>query len=472
MPYIEPRRNTSGTITSYRLVVSTGYDCHGKQIRHRTIWVPPRRNMTERQMEKEATAAAYKFEEQINNGLLLNNAQTFSQYAQYVLETKEIAGVQPSTIDRYIELLLRINESIGHLAIGKIRPQHLNDFYKDLKENGTRMDTIRAIAKRSLKQALTELGISKAELSRRSGVAASTITKVTSGDEVRLESAKAIAVALESELEEYFKIQDYAKPLADITILEHHRLISTIFSQAEKEMLIPFNPASRATPPKAKKTKPDYYQPEEVDEILSALEKAPLKWRTITYMLLDTGCRRGEIMGLPWSNVDLNTGIIVIDRALLYTKSKGVYEGSTKTNRTRAMRLAPQTITLLKLWHTEYLKKKLSNGDRWINSGYVFVQDNGDRMNPDSITDWLGTFSQKYNLPHIHPHAFRHTAASTMIANGVDLVTTANELGHANATTTANIYAHQIAIAKAKAADVRAGVFSGRTSLQKKNRAS
>ena len=55
-----------------------------------------------------------------------------------------------------------------------------------------------------------------------------------------------------------------------------------------------------------------------------------------------------------------------------------------------------------------------------------------------------------------------HTAASTMIANGVDLVTTAAELGHANANTTATIYAHQIAIARATAADVRAGVFAGR----------
>ena len=75
------------------------------------------------------------------------------------------------------------------------------------------------------------------------------------------------------------------------------------------------------------------------------------------------------------------------------------------------------------------------------------------------------------DLPHIHPHAFRHTAASTMIANGVDLVTTANELGHANATTTASIYAHQIAIAKAKAANVRAGVFAGRSAKPKKKRA-
>ena len=55
-------------------------------------------------------------------------------------------------------------------------------------------------------------------------------------------------------------------------------------------------------------------------------------------------------------------------------------------------------------------------------------------MNPDSITDWLNNFSEKHHLPHIHPHAFRHTAASTMIA-----------------------------MAKARAAEVRGGVFAGRT---------
>ena len=75
------------------------------------------------------------------------------------------------------------------------------------------------------------------------------------------------------------------------------------------------------------------------------------------------------------------------------------------------------------------------------------------------MTDWLNKFSKAHSLPHIHPHAFRHTAASTMIANGVDLVTAAGELGHASATTTANIYAHQIAEAKAKAENVRAGIF-------------
>ena len=71
-------------------------------------------------------------------------------------------------------------------------------------------------------------------------------------------------------------------------------------------------------------------------------------------------------------------------------------------------------------------------------------------------------FSKANTLPHIHPHAFRHTAASTMILNGVDMVSAAAELGHASPSTTANIYAHQFAIARAKAASVRAGVFANR----------
>lgn len=81
-------------------------------------------------------------------------------------------------------------------------------------------------------------------------------------------------------------------------------------------------------------------------------------------------------------------------------------------------------------------------------------------MNPDSITDWLNKFSAENDLPHIHPHTFRHTAASMLIANGVDLVTTAAELGHANASTTTSIYAYQIARRRTEAAGVRSGVFA------------
>lgn len=63
-------------------------------------------------------------------------------------------------------------------------------------------------------------------------------------------------------------------------------------------------------------------------------------------------------------------------------------------------------------------------------------------MHPDSVTDWLGKFSQRHNLPHINPHAFRHTMASMLYYSGVDSVSISQRLGHAQVSTTANIYAH------------------------------
>ena len=213
---------------------------------------------------------------------------------------------------------------------------------------------------------------------------------------------------------------------------------------------------------KKEKHIPEYFQPEEMDEILEALETAPIRWKAITYFLIDTGCRRGEVMGLKWDKLNFDTGLVVIDRSLLYSPAKGIYESSTKTNDVRAMILAPQTLEVFKLWKEEYDSWKAINGDRWKNSPYIFVTEDGGPMHPDSITDWLAKFSKENVLPHIHPHAFRHTAASTMIMNGVDIVTAAAEMGHASPSTTANIYAHQFAVARAKAAAVRGGVFSTR----------
>ncbi len=157
---------------------------------------------------------------------------------------------------------------------------------------------------------------------------------------------------------------------------------------------------------------------------------------------------------------NLENRIITIERALLYTPETGIFEGPPKNGMSRTIRIAPETTAMLVQWKTEQDKQKEVVGKLWNETGYVFTKETGHPLAPDSITQWLDNFSKKHELPHIHPHAFRHTVASTMIAEGIDLVTAASELGHADATTTAKIYAHQIAEAKAKAAEVRSNVFA------------
>ena len=89
----------------------------------------------------------------------------------------------------------------------------------------------------------------------------------------------------------------------------------------------------------------------------------------------------------------------------------------------------------------------------------VYNAINGKPMHPDSVTDWLAKFSKRHGLPHINPHAFRHTMASMLYFNGVDSVSISKRLGHAQVSTTANIYAHVMEEADKQNADLLAEIF-------------
>ena len=99
---------------------------------------------------------------------------------------------------------------------------------------------------------------------------------------------------------------------------------------------------------------------------------------------------------------------------------------------------------------------------------FLFVKDSGSYigypMHPDSITDRLDKFSERNELPHINPHAFRHTPASVLCLNGIDMTTISKWLGHKNVTTTMNIYEHILDKGKEQVVDCVADVI-----LRKKN---
>lgn len=445
--------------TSYRITVYSGADTTGKRIRHRMSYKPAP-GMTDRQIKKAVERAAADFERSIEQGYLLDNKQTFAEYAEYVLSTKQQNGaLKVKTADRYRELLGRINQAIGHMKLVDIRAQHLNSFYRNLAEDGIRLDAQKATAAVDFPTMLKEQKLTRAEVARQAGISASTVSALCHGEAITMPKAEAIAKVIGKPVRELFTITRKPGGLSAKTINEHHRLISSVLAQAEKEMLVPYNAAEKASPPNSKRGEPNYFQPEQIAAILDALEEEPLKWRAITHLMIVTGCRRGEIMGLKWDKVDFEHNRIRIDQALLVTKSKGVYEDTTKTGDTRFLNLPQETMDLLRQQKREQVRLQLLNGDRWINSGYVFTNDYGDRMSPDSITGWLGRFSKRHDLPHINPHAFRHTVASVLLANGTDIVTVSKQLGHSSVNTTESFYSHIIEENKAKAAECIADVL-------------
>lgn len=244
------------------------------------------------------------------------------------------------------------------------------------------------------------------------------------------------------------------------TILEHHRLISTVLEQAVKEGLVPFNVAARATLPKVERKEVNYFQPEQVEAIRDALEWEPIKWKTLIHLFLITGARRGEILGLKWNRVDFEGNKIHICNSILYSPDVGIYESTPKTATSdRFVSLPAETMQLLKQYRVWQAQERLRLGEYYQDQGFLFAQDNGKPMHPDSVTDWLKKFSKRHGLQHINPHAFRHTMASMLYFNGVDSVSISKRLGHAQVSTTANIYAHVMEEADQKNADILADVF-------------
>ena len=250
------------------------------------------------------------------------------------------------------------------------------------------------------------------------------------------------------------------KLLSPKTVLEHHRLISTVLEQAVKEGILPSNTAHRAEPPKIVKSDVNYFQPEQIIAIEEASLKEPINRRVLIHLLLITGARRGELLGLKWCNVDFENNRIYICNNILYSPDIGVYESTPKTkNSKRYISLPIETMQLL----TEYKSWQDSRIEYFMgyyqDKDYVFAQDNGNPIHPDSVTDYLSKFSRKYNLPHINAHAFRHTMASLLYYNGADSVSISNRLGHAQVSTTANIYAHIINDADRKNAELLSGIL-------------
>lgn len=394
MAHIFPRKNKQGKITSYTIRVFRGKDDNGKNLKPYTASFKPEKNWSEAKAEKEVQKFAVLFEEECKKGCIIENKQTFQNYAFYVLDLKvKNEQIKHKTLVLYRSLLERINYAIGHIKLTELRPQHLNEFYKMLAEDGSNLIT--------------------------------------------------------------------GKGLGTKTILEHHRLIHTILEQANKEMLVPYNAAEKATPPKHKRKEARFIEIEDIKNILFYLQNESLKWQVTMNLLIYTGCRRGEIAGIKIQNIDFRKNIIYIRLNSLYSKEKGIYEDTLKTESSiRAVSIPEKVMKLVKKLATENKRNKLKLGNKWTDTDYLLTQENGLPIHPDSITDYCTKFEKKYNklileqnkklkkkeqlklLPHINPHAFRHSQASVLYSEGVDPVTISKRLGHAAVSTTTDIYSH------------------------------
>ncbi len=358
---------------------------NGKQIR-KTMTHTPDKGLTEKQIDKEVQRQAVLFEERCRTGTVtMDDNMRFADFAAEWMKHKK-ADLRPKTYARYESMLPRINAAIGHMKLRNIQPPHLLAFYENLSESGIRKDT-KYRCTIDLDGYLKEHKLSKSAAQREYGVAPSNLLAVTRGKNCTAATAESIAAVVGKPLREVFEPVNTDKPLSSKTILHHHRLISSILGTAVEWGVLFANPCDRTKPPRVEHKEPKYLDEVQAAKLLELLEAEDTEYRTAIRLLLFTGLRRGEVLGLKWSDVDFENATLQVCRSSLYLPDKGVFEDETK-NRTsnRVIKLPQTAVDDLKLYRKYQLEMRLRVGDRWQETDRIFTTDFGTPLHPDTLS--------------------------------------------------------------------------------------
>lgn len=453
MAQITKRTGKNGKV-SYLIRVSAGYGVDGKQRKQSMTWTPPE-GMTPKKIEKQLQIEALHFEETVNAGLSQDGSMKFAAFVKKWFAEYAKKQLKIKTVSGYEALLPRINQGIGHIKLKDLKTGHLNTFYNNLQEEGMRRDT-KCKAKVDLQKVLKKCKLTSAALSDASGICLFSLRRALRGENVNIATAAAIAKALEMPRSELFEDIVKRDTLNANTVRGYHRLISSILSKAVKWGYIPFNPAVNAELPKLETKEAAHLDEAEARRLLQMLQNEHIKYRAaITFDLL-SGLRRGELLGLRWSDVDFDNEAITIVQTSSYAKGKGIYTDTPKNKTSsRPLKLSRSAFLILREYQEWQDRQRELCGDRWKDTDRrVFTTDDGAPIHPDALSKWFREFADKCGFPDVHIHSLRHTYASLMISEGTPLVVVSRRLGHAQVSTTANIYAHVIQSADEKAAQI------------------
>lgn len=409
MPSIQKRGK------NYRITVSLGYDGNGKK-QIETITYEPDPQRTEKQQKNDAHAFALEFEQRVKNGDDMQGRKTtLREFSERWLEDWAKLNLQPSTIVKYKEELNdKILPALGNLKLTEIKPQRIYSFYLSMQKDGSRKD------------------------GKPGGYSTGSLRKT-------------------------------------------RNVLSSILRTATEWELIDSNPCQKVRLPAAPNTadKIEFFTPQQTIEFLNYIEQ-PHSWHTKGHQRIDdtgipytvdsytskrslpfqmivlfqtaiyTGARKGELLALKWSDIDGNT--ISINKAIAVVNGKPILKQPKSHTSFRKITIPEHLAHNFQSLHLEQNKFRLRVGDYWTDEGWIFTQDNGRMMSYTTpyhtlqriITQYNEDHSDKEPLPHISFHGLRHTSATLLIAQHQNIKTVSSRLGHAQTSTTMNIYAHAL----------------------------
>ncbi|CCM65290.1 MULTISPECIES: tyrosine-type recombinase/integrase [Candidatus Microthrix] len=240
--------------------------------------------------------------------------------------------------------------------------------------------------------------------------------------------------------------------LSPKTVHYIHTMVHKALADAVDGGLIAANAAGRAKPPRPRSAAPKellFWAPEQLRSFLDLVARHRLEaaWNVSAM----TGMRRGEVLGLRWADLDLNSSRIHVRQALVSVAYKLIVS-TPKNHLARVIDLDPATVEQIRLHRQRQLAEQEEWGDGYRDGDLLFCKENGEPIHPQTLSQAFERLVDKSDLPRIHLHCLRHTHATIALRAGVPPKVISERLGHESPAFTLKQYAHVIPGMQADAA--------------------
>lgn len=247
--------------------------------------------------------------------------------------------------------------------------------------------------------------------------------------------------------------KEEVKALSAKSVRNVHGVLHKALQQAVLVGYLRANPADACKPPKAVKKEIAPLEENQVTAFLAAIQEHPHEY--LYKIALFTGLREGEVLGLTWDCLDLEHGTLLVKQQLRRHQQKGgtYYMAPTKNGKSRVLALAPSVVRLFRCQKLKQNGQRIQAGDLWTETNMVFTNATGGYLSYRTVYDCFKRVMDKIGSPSTRFHDLRHTYAVLAIKSGDDIKTVQENLGHATAAFTLDVYGHVTAQMRQASAD-------------------
>ena len=204
------------------------------------------------------------------------------------------------------------------------------------------------------------------------------------------------------------------------------------------------------------------WTPEQTGEFLDAIEGDRLY--ALYHLAAFAGLRRAELAGLPWSETDLEAGLITV-RETRPDDSADPDDPKSEAG-SRMVALSADTAALLRAWRKQQLRERMAWGEAWTDCGLVFTREDGRPQRPAYLSERFAMLVRKAGLPVIRFHDLRHGSATLSLAAGVDIKIVQEILGHSTSAFTRDVYTSVVPEIASAAAEAVAAIVPRKATAQ------